>query len=88
LKFVIGRLRSTKKEANVPVNDRTGRRIDMGIVFITTRTTIDGVRNKKWHEFANIDLYRAITGTNWNGPRFFSLRQGTKKSAKPEPVRP
>jgi hypothetical protein len=33
------------------------------------------------------EVARAITGTNWNGPRFFGLRDGREKSASERPPR-
>ena len=32
------------------------------------------------------EIARLITGTNWNGPRFFGLRERTPPSEKAEPI--
>jgi hypothetical protein len=68
--------------------DAMHRRLKAGTVLVreyqNTRHTVtimpDGYL---WQDktYPNLTLIaRAITGTNWNGPRFFGLRQGTRKT--------
>ena len=73
-------MRRDKAEANRP------RRIKPGTVLVREyqgdRHTVTVVPNGYvWHEttYASLSVIaRAITGTAWNGPRFFGLRSGGK----------
>ena len=77
-KHLDGLVRRDKAEANRP------RRIKPGTVLVREyqgdRHTVTVVPNGYvWHEttYASLSVIaRAITGTAWNGPRFFGLRSG------------
>jgi DUF2924 family protein len=66
------------------------RRIKAGAVLIrdwktqTHRVTVlDDGFEYDGHNYASLsEIAREITGTNWNGPRFFGLRANPKKSTK------
>ena len=79
-------MRRDKAEANRP------RRIKPGTVLVREyqgeRHTVTVVPNGYlWREttYASLStIARAITGTSWNGPRFFGLRSGAESTALPE----
>jgi Protein of unknown function (DUF2924) len=79
-KHLDGLVRRDKAEANRP------RRVKPGTVLVREyqgdRHTVTVVPNGYvWHEttYASLSVIaRAITGTAWNGPRFFGLRSGGK----------
>jgi len=68
------------------------RRLKPGTVFLREyqgeRHTVTVVPNGYvWREttYASLStIARAITGTSWNGPRFFGLRSGAESTALPE----
>jgi Protein of unknown function (DUF2924) len=79
-KHLDGLVQRDKAEANRP------RRLKPGTVLVREyqgdRHTVTVVPNGYvWHEttYASLSVIaRAITGTAWNGPRFFGLRSGGK----------
>jgi len=78
-------------QGNKPGMDRP-RRLKPGTVLLREyqgeRHTVTVVANGYvWHETTYSSLStiaRAITGTSWNGPRFFGLRSGAESTALPE----
>ena len=78
-------------QGNKPGMDRP-RRLKPGTVLLREyqgkRHTVTVVPNGYvWREttYASLStIARAITGTNWNGPRFFGLRSGAESTALPE----
>ena len=85
-KHLDGLVRRDKAKANRP------RRIKPGTVLVREyqgdRHTVTVVPNGYvWHEttYASLSIIaRAITGTSWNGPRFFGLRSGAEPRASSE----
>ena len=75
-------------QGNKPGKDRP-RRLKPGTVLLREyqgeRHTVTVVANGYvWHEttYASLStIARAITGTSWNGPRFFGLRSGGEPTA-------
>ena len=75
-------------QGNKPGMDRP-RRLKPGTVLLREyqgeRHTVTVVANGYvWHEttYASLStIARAITGTSWNGPRFFGLRSGGEPTA-------
>jgi hypothetical protein len=78
-------------QGNKPGADRP-RRLKPGSVLLREyqgeRHTVTVVPNGYvWHEttYASLStIARAITGTSWNGPRFFGLRSGAEPRASSE----
>jgi hypothetical protein len=78
-------------QGNKPGADRP-RRLKPGTVLLREyqgeRHTVTVVPNGYvWHEttYASLStIARAITGTSWNGPRFFGLRSGAEPRASSE----
>jgi hypothetical protein len=85
-KHLDGLARGDKRGANRP------RRLKPGTVLLREyqgeRHTVTVVANGYvWHEttYASLStLARAITGTSWNGPRFFGLHSGAELRASSE----
>jgi len=85
-KHLDGLARGDKRGADRP------RRLKPGTVLLREyqgeRHTVTVVANGYvWHEttYASLStIARAITGTSWNGPRFFGLRSGAESTALPE----
>jgi hypothetical protein len=85
-KHLDGLARGDKRGANRP------RRLKPGTVLLREyqgeRHTVTVVANGYvWHEttYASLStLARAITGTSWNGPRFFGLHSGAEPRASSE----
>jgi hypothetical protein len=85
-KHLDGLARGDKRGANRP------RRLKPGTVLLREyqgeRHTVTVVANGYvWHEttYASLStLARAITGTSWNGPRFFGLHSGAESRASSE----
>jgi Protein of unknown function (DUF2924) len=82
-KHLDGLARGDKRGAN------RGRRLKPGTVLLRAyqgeRHTVTVVANGYvWREttYASLStIARAITGTSWNGPRFFGLRSGAEPTA-------
>ena len=76
-------------EKNPAARIETPRRIKAGAVLVRdwdTKvhcvTVLDDGFAYDGHTYASLsEIAREITGTNWNGPRFFGLRPSSKKSA-------
>lgn len=74
-------------------NDPGRRRLKPGTVLVREyrgkRHTVTIAQNGFiWEEEAYpslTEIARVITGTNWNGPRFFGLREGGTKKAQQRP---
>jgi Protein of unknown function (DUF2924) len=85
-KHLDGRARGDKRGADRP------RRLKPGTVLLREyqgeRHTVTVVANGYvWHEttYASLSaIARAITGTSWNGPRFFGLQSGAEPRASSE----
>ena len=85
-KHLDGLARGDKRGADHP------RRLKPGTVLLREyqgeRHTVTVVPNGYlWREttYASLStIARAITGTSWNGPRFFGLRSGAESTALPE----
>jgi Protein of unknown function (DUF2924) len=85
-KHLDGCARGDKRGANRP------RRLKPGTVLLREyqgeRHTVTVVANGYvWHEttYASLSaIARAITGTSWNGPRFFGLQRGAEPRASSE----
>ena len=85
-KHLDGLARGDKRGANCP------RRLKPGTVLLREyqgeRHTVTVVANGYvWHEttYASLStIARAITGTSWNGPRFFGLHSGAEPRASSE----
>lgn len=89
---------TAKHLAGLARGDRSGadrpRRLKPGTVLVRefqgARHTVTVVANGfVWREatYASLStIARAITGTNWNGPRFFGLRIDKETTVSPDPA--